>query len=173
MPEDIRTFRTFRGYALEESRKSLTASMEDYVEMLFRLSAKARYVRLTELGSALNVQPPSVTAMVHRLAAAGLVDYRKYGILQLTERGNAVGAYLLRRHQLLEGFMQLIGVQKNALKDAERIEHIVSDELVARIHALSEFARENPAWWQEFTHTAPPGGASSQSYQSEEPPEQN
>lgn len=148
-------FRTFRGYSLQDD-DSLTPSMEDYLEMLFRLTRETTYLRLADLGAALNVQPPSVTHMIQRLADAGFVNYRKYGILELTDSGRDLGARLLERHRLLETFIRFLGVRTNTLKDTERIEHIISDELMSRIIDVVEYIRENPLWWQEFLDAAPP-----------------
>ena len=38
--------------------------MEDYLEMIYRLSKENGYTRINELSNALNVQPPSATRMV-------------------------------------------------------------------------------------------------------------
>lgn len=149
-------FRTFRGYSLADEEQNLTPSMEDYLEMMFRLTPERQYVRLSDLASALNVQPPSATRMVQRLAENGHVRYEKYGILELTPLGRETGLYLLARHNLLESFLRLLGVKDNALKDTERIEHIISEELVSRIHSFVQYAGKNPSWMREFRSSCPP-----------------
>jgi len=148
-------FRTFRGYSLAEEGQDLTPSMEDYIEMLFRLTSDKPYVRLSDLASALNVQPPSATRMIQRLSESGYVMYQKYGILELTELGRNTGSYLLARHNCIEKFLRLLGVRENALKDTERIEHIISDELVSRINCFVEFATKNPSWIAEILSSYP------------------
>lgn len=142
-------FRTFRGYSLSEA-DGLTPGMEDYLEMLYRLSSGNTYVRLVDLAAGLNVQPPSASRMIQRLSEQGLVKYERYGIIQLTEAGKQLGDSLLKRHQLLEEFLTLIGVKHNVLKDTERIEHIISDELVCRIKWFVLFAAEHPEWIADF-----------------------
>ncbi len=149
-------FRTFRGYTLAEEQQELTPSMEDYLEMIYRLTLERKYLRLTDLAIALNVQPPSATKMVQRLSEGGYVVYEKYGVLQLTEPGIKTGEYLMSRHRLLETFMRYFGVRQNILKDTERIEHIVSDEFMDRIERFVEFARKNPAWLAKFLSECPP-----------------
>ena len=59
-------FYTFREY-MKNVDKLLTASMEDYLEMIYRLSYDNGFTRIHELSSALNVQPPSATKMVQKL----------------------------------------------------------------------------------------------------------
>ncbi len=149
-------FRTFRGYTLADEEQNLTPSMEDYLEMIFRLTSEKQYLRLTDLAGALNVQPPSATRMVQRLSESGYVVYEKYGILQLTESGRETGAHLMARHKLLETFMRYFGVRENILKDTERIEHIISHEFVGRIARFVEFAKNNPTWIARFLSECPP-----------------
>lgn len=143
-------FRTFRGYTLADDEQVLTPSMEDYLEMMFRLTPDRQYVRLGELATALNVQPSSVTRMVQRLADSGYVRHKRYGILELTPLGKETGLRLFERHNLVESFLRLIGVRDNALKDTERIEHIISDEMVERIARFVRHARQDPGWLEGF-----------------------
>lgn len=139
-----RDFHTFRGYSLQDARRknSLSASMEDYLEMIYRLSAEDSYTRVLELANALNVQPPSASRMVARLADEGLVEYEKYSIIRLTPQGNAIGSYLLNRHNTLERFLTLIGVP-DVLEDAERIEHNISAAALSGISGLLAFFEGN------------------------------
>jgi DtxR family Mn-dependent transcriptional regulator len=150
-------FRTFRGYSLQDEEQYLTPSMEDYLEMLFRLDSDGKPVKLGELSSALNVQPPSATRMAQRLHDQGYVRYEKYGTVELTPRGLAMGKHLLERHNLIESFLRLLGVSENTLKDTERIEHIISDELVSRMAALIQYAKIEPEWLAQFLSRFPPG----------------
>lgn len=138
--DQSRDFHTFRGYSLQDARRknSLSASMEDYLEMIYRLSQEDSYTRVLELANALHVQPPSASRMLQRLADEGLVEYEKYSIIRLTAQGNSIGAYLLNRHNVLERFLSLIGVP-DVLEDAERIEHNISAAAMAGIAELLEF----------------------------------
>ena len=56
-------FYTLKGYKIK-NEEILSSSMEDYIEMICRLSEKSDEVRVSELSSALNVQPPSTTKMI-------------------------------------------------------------------------------------------------------------
>ncbi|MGE5578633.1 MAG: metal-dependent transcriptional regulator [Bacillota bacterium] len=157
MDED-RDFHTFRGYSLKDAKRknSLSASMEDYVEMIYRLSLEDSYTRVLELADALNVQPPSASRMLRRLADEGLVKYEKYSIVKLTPQGNEIGAYLLNRHHVLEEFLTLLGVP-DVLEDAERIEHNISAAAMSGISELLAFFNENEealAAWKEHLSRA-------------------
>ena len=152
-----REFYTFRGYTLHDSqrRETLSASMEDYLEMIFRLTQEGGHTRVLELAAALHVQPPSASRMIRRLAQEGLVKYEKYGIIRLTAQGQTIGEFLLQRHNMLENFLRFMGVE-DVLEDAERIEHNISNPAVVGIARLLEFFAGSPAsaaCWKAFLET--------------------
>lgn len=153
-------FHTVRGYALQhQANHGLTPSMEDYLEMIFRLSQDKNHTRINDLATALNVQPPSATKMVQRLAEGQYLKYERYGVLELTAKGQKVGAQLLKRHQTLEEFFRLLGVRDNLLKDTEKIEHSLSHETLDCICLFVEFAQQYPEIiqrFQAFRHTSAP-----------------
>ncbi|HKM39165.1 MAG TPA: hypothetical protein VJ036_02745 [bacterium] len=95
-------FYTFRGYHLRNKKHQgiLTPSMEDYLEMIYRLSKQVGHTRILELASSLNVQPPSASSMVQKLADHDWVQYEKYSLIRLTTKGRERGAYLLQRHHI-------------------------------------------------------------------------
>jgi len=155
-----RGFHTFRGYSLQDARRknSLSASMEDYLEMIYRLSEEDSYTRVLELADALHVQPPSASRMLQRLAEEGLVEYEKYSIIRLTQQGQKIGSYLINRHNVLEEFLRLIGVP-DVLEDAERIEHNISATAMSGIARLLQFFKGNPERWASWqAHLSSPGG---------------
>ena len=138
-------FHTFRGYTQAQfERNKLSASMEDYLEMIYRLAEDEDFTRVNDVAGALNVQPPSVTRMIQRLAARDLLEYERYGVIVLTEEGREVGRYLLKRHNMLEEFFIRLGVQSRLLENVERIEHNLTPEAVNRLFMLVEFLRDNP-----------------------------
>lgn len=144
MSEEIKVFRTSRGYELMARKDSqLTSSMEDYLEMIFRLCKEKGYTRIGDIGAALQVQPPSVTSMVQKLAEMKYLMYEKYGVIELTERGKDAGAYLLHRHEVIESFLQIIGVKENLLAETEKIEHNLSHGTIERIALLVEVLQQN------------------------------
>ncbi|WP_422446860.1 metal-dependent transcriptional regulator [Thermoanaerobacterium sp. DL9XJH110] len=139
-------FFTFRGYEMQRKNKMyLTASMEDYLEMISRQCEGNRIVRINSLAEQLNVQAPSVTKVVQKLAKIGLLAYEKYGIIQLTEKGKKIGDFLLARHRTIETFLRHIGVRESCiLKETEMIEHYLSIDSVRNIELLNEFFTKNP-----------------------------
>jgi DtxR family Mn-dependent transcriptional regulator len=148
---DNQEFYTFRGYSIQnQESRGLTPSMEDYLEMIYRLAEKKGYTRINDLASILNVQPPSVTRMVRKLSEEAYLHYEKYGIIELTSLGMKIGKQLLERHQVVEKFLALLGITKNLLQDTEKIEHALSKETLQCIFEFVEFAQQKPEWLQAF-----------------------
>lgn len=140
-----RKFYTFRRYQMmKQSKKLLTASMEDYLEMIYRDCLQHGYTRVNAIAKQLNVKASSVSKTVQKLAKLGLVNYEKYGIIQLTQKGENIGNFLLTRHKTIEAFLNKIGVKKMALRDTEMIEHHISLETYENIEMLNDFLDENP-----------------------------
>jgi Mn-dependent DtxR family transcriptional regulator len=114
--ENNKDFHTFSEYMRKEDN-SLTASMEDYLEMIYRLSSSTGFTRIHELSDALNVQPPSATKMVQRLGEMNLLKYEKYGVIMLEDSGRQVGEGLLRRHNTIEALLKVLGVSPKQILD--------------------------------------------------------
>ena len=151
MENQGREFRTVRGYQIKQQEtKTITASMEDYLEMIYRLTRDKGYTRMGDLATALNVQPPSASKMVQKLAEMGYLQFEKYGVIELSKKGRKHGQYLLKRHETLERFLGIIGVKDQLLEETEKIEHYISPETIGRIMLLVEFMEYNPEWLQTF-----------------------
>lgn len=135
---------------MNHAENSLTPSMEDYLEMIYRLSWKKGFTRISDLAGALNVQPPSASKMVNKLAEMEYLIYEKYGVLQLTSQGENLGKYLLKRHETIEMFLTLIGVSDNLLEETEKIEHNISAKTLKQIRVLVEFMQTNEEWMKAY-----------------------
>lgn len=141
---DNNDFYTFHEY-MKKDESQLTASMEDYIEMIFRLSAANGFTRISELSQSLNIQPSSATRMVQRLAELGFVKYEKYGFLMLSENGRQKGASLMQRHAILEKFMRIVGLKDSeVLTETEKIEHMLSGDAAACFESMVSFMTDNP-----------------------------
>lgn len=142
-------FFTFREYMKKDDDK-LTASMEDYLEMIYRLSVEKGYTRTNDLAAALNVQPPSTTRMIQKMSELKLVNYEKYGIITLSLKGKTIGEALLHRHLMVEEFLELIGITRNILEETEKIEHTISVDTLQRLAGLTAFLKNNPQILKAF-----------------------
>ena len=146
-----REFRTVRGYQiLNAESKALTSSMEDYLEMIYRTCSEEGYARVNRLAEKLNVRPSSTTKVIQKLKELGLVNYQKYGVIKLTEKGKALGSFLLKRHEVIEEFLKILGIEETRLKDTEMMEHDVSLGTLRGLHTLNRFLHENPGVMEQY-----------------------
>ncbi len=129
-------FYTQKGYELN-NHGNLTSSMEDYVEMIFRLSHQSEVVRINELAQNLNVKPSSASKMAQTLKALGYVTSEKYGYLKLTEAGVELGQYLIYRHNVLHEFLCLVNGSESELTQVEKIEHFFDRQTVDNLKKLT------------------------------------
>ena len=121
-----------------ERRSAFTRSQEDYLKALYQLSGDERPVPTRELAQRLGISSPSVSEMVTRLSAQGLVEHDRYRGQQLTKEGRKVALELVRHHRLLEMFLvQVLGYGWDEVHDeAERLEHVISERMEQRIFEL-------------------------------------
>ncbi|GMB07665.1 DtxR family iron (metal) dependent repressor [Thermolongibacillus altinsuensis] len=121
-----------------------TPSMEDYIEQIYILIEEKGYARVSDIAEALSVHPSSVTKMVQKLDKDEYLVYEKYRGLVLTPKGKKIGKRLVYRHELLEQFMRLIGVdEENIYRDVEGIEHHLSWNAIDRIGDLVQYFEED------------------------------
>lgn len=119
--------------------------MEDYLERIYILIEEKGYARVSDIADALEVHPSSVTKMVQKLDTQEYLVYEKYRGLILTAKGKKIGKRLVYRHDLLEEFMRIIGVNEDGIyQDVEGIEHHLSWDAIDRIGDLVQYFEENP-----------------------------
>jgi DtxR family Mn-dependent transcriptional regulator len=121
-----------------ERRSTLTRSQQDYLKALYQLHGDQRPVPTGDLAQRLGISSPSVSEMVTRLTAQGLVEHDRYRGQQLTREGRKIALELVRHHRLLEMFLvQVLGYSWDEVHDeAERLEHVISERMEQRIFEL-------------------------------------
>ena len=113
-------------------------AVENYLTAILRREeATGEAVATSDLADRLRVARPSVTGMLKRLAADGLVRHEPYRGVRLTGTGRRVALGVIRRHRLVETFLvTVLGMPADAVHDeAHRLEHALSDEVVERLDA--------------------------------------
>lgn len=122
-----------------------TPSMEDHIEQIYLLIENKGYARVSDIADALSVLPSSVTKMVQKLDKDGYLVYEKYRGLSLTPKGEKLGKRLVQRHELLEQFLRLIGVDEGRIyEDVEGIEHHLRRNSIDRIADLVQLLEDQP-----------------------------
>jgi DtxR family Mn-dependent transcriptional regulator len=117
----------------------ITPTVENYLKSLFLLDPQGKKrVATGELASSLGVTPGSATSMIKSLAESGFVVHRPHYGVQLTQEGRRLAIRVVRRHRIVELFLvQTLGMDWSKVHDeAEKLEHVVSDEVVDRLDAL-------------------------------------
>jgi DtxR family Mn-dependent transcriptional regulator len=114
-----------------------TSTVEDYLKRIYleQVQSHRGLVSPGRIAQALNVAPGTVTAMMKTLTESQLVVYEPYAGVQLTAAGRRLAAHVIRRHRLVELFLvRIMGMDWSEVhRDAEVLEHAISDNLLGRI----------------------------------------
>lgn len=127
--------------------QELSSAMQDYLKVVCTEAEwSTEPITTTALATRLDVAPSSVSEMIRRLAALGLVHHRPYEAIQLTEEGRRMGLAMMRRHRLIETFLvDVLGYTWDEVHDeAEVLEHAISDKMLDRIDAQLGFPTRDP-----------------------------
>jgi Mn-dependent DtxR family transcriptional regulator len=125
--------------------------VEDYLEVVYDLIQTKGYARAVDIAERLNVKTPSVTNMIQKLDAMGLVDYERYRGLTLTEKGERMAQFSQQKHVMITKFLRMLGIdEKTANADAEGMEHHVHKETLDRIEHFVDFVNNHSSWFKTF-----------------------
>jgi DtxR family Mn-dependent transcriptional regulator len=130
-----------------ERRGAKSEAIEDYAKAIYTLALQHEGPVLTgELAERLGVTPATATAMLKRLDEMGLVEHTLYKGVVVTEAGEKVALEVIRHHRLLELYLaKTLGVHVDEVHDeAERLEHVISEELEERIDKALGFPTHDP-----------------------------
>ena len=127
-------------------KQGLSESIQDYLKQLYHLQTEDGRVSVTALAREQKVSPASASAMVKKLAALELVEHAPYRGVRLTPAGEKVAVEVIRHHRLLEQYLaETLGVPIDEVHDeADRLEHVISEELEARIDEQLGYPTHDP-----------------------------
>jgi DtxR family transcriptional regulator, Mn-dependent transcriptional regulator len=128
-------------------REQLTQSVEDYLKIIYLLTAEFGRASTTQIAEHLGVKPGSVTGMLQKMAETdpALVEYQKHRGAVLTPQGEQAALEMIRHHRLLELFLyKTLGYTWDEVHgEADRLEHVISEEFEERIaQALGDPTRD-------------------------------
>ncbi len=126
--------------------EKLSESLEDYLEAIFHLVAKNGVARARDIAERLKVNRSSVTGALQALAKKGLVDYEPYEVITLTRHGEAVAIEIVRRHEILQDFLEnFLSIDAVEADEAAcRLEHAISPRILERLTEFLEFIKDCP-----------------------------
>jgi DtxR family transcriptional regulator, Mn-dependent transcriptional regulator len=132
---------------------SLSPNMEDYMEAIVVLSEKHRVVRVKDIAQSLSIKMPSVTAALNKLKEQRLIDYEKYGFVELTEKGKEIAERIYFRHRALMEFFNdvlMLDAETSELQ-ACKVEHLLSPEAFQKLYNLLKFVKTEKEAGREWT----------------------
>ncbi|MBQ6680034.1 MAG: metal-dependent transcriptional regulator [Lachnospiraceae bacterium] len=107
----------------------LRESGEMYLETILILSRKKSLVRAIDIGEYMGFSKPSVSRAMHLLRDENYIRIGDDGGISLTAEGMEIAYKIYERHELLSRALMMLGVdEKTAVRDACRMEHVISDE---------------------------------------------
>ena len=128
--------------------QTLTISIQDYLKNIYELTENGESASTNALARKLKISPPSVTGMVQKLASANpaLVEYQKHQGVTLTKEGRRAALEVIRHHRLLEAWLvQTLGYSWDEVhEEAERLEHVISEDFERRIAAAMGHPTRDP-----------------------------
>ncbi len=119
--------------------QTITISIQDYLKNIYELTENGESASTNALAKKMNVRAPSVTGMVQKMASSkpALVEYQKHQGVTLTREGKRAALEVIRHHRLLEAWLvQTLGYSWDEVhEEAERLEHVISEDFERRIAA--------------------------------------
>jgi Mn-dependent DtxR family transcriptional regulator len=126
------------------SRTSGSTARDDYLEQILHLIEEKGYARPIDVSQKLGISQASVTNMLKKLDAEGLVKHEKYRGTTLTEKGMNIAKAIIDRHNTLTRFLQLFDIDEDTIyRDVEGMEHHVSKATLEAIRAVTNHLQEN------------------------------
>src|SRR5205807_1103631 len=133
-----------------------------YLEAIYYIRAEGEPVRSARLADWLSVSRPTVTVALRRMTRDGMVRINARKEIELTARGDAAGAAIVRRHRIMERWLtDVLGLDwVTADAEAERLEHAVSEVVeealkpgdVGTITRISEVAQREAPPLLQYLH---------------------
>lgn len=124
----------------------LSQAAEDYLKSIYKLQEKGGKVSTGVLAEFLNVKPASVTGMIKKLESMKLIKYERYQGVTLTNAGKAIALEVIRHHRLLELYLfKALGMPWDGVHDeAEKLEHVISEDMEARMDEYLGYPTADP-----------------------------
>ena len=128
--------------------QKITVSTQDYLKQIYELTEGGATASTNALAQKLKISAPSVTGMIQKLASAEppLVEYQKHQGVTLTKQGKRAALEVIRHHRLLEAWLvQTLGYSWDEVhEEAERLEHVISEDFERRIAAAMGHPTRDP-----------------------------
>ena len=125
----------------------MTFSEENYLKTIYHLTTSSDIeISTNAIAEMMVTKASSVTDMLKKLAEKGLVNYKKYQGVSLTENGKLAAKMIVRKHRLWEVFLvKKLDFSWDEVHDiAEQLEHIKSEKLINKLDDFLGNPTEDP-----------------------------
>ena len=127
---------------------AISHAVQDYLKAIYKLGNGngLESVNTTLLSDYLDVSAASTTNMVKKLAEMKLLAYTPYKGFALTNTGEKIALEVIRHHRLLEKYLaDTLGYSWDEVDaEADRLEHVISEEFEDRIDRALGFPKTDP-----------------------------
>lgn len=134
---------------------NLTASLEDYLEIIFNRINDNGAVKAVDISRDLNVSRASVTEALHKLAEKKYINYGRYASISITNTGIEKAKEIINKHNVIQSFFeQVLGIdKKESTETACKIEHVISKNILNRLLEFNKYCSNNQDFLDNFVAT--------------------
>lgn len=132
---------------MKSENEELSAVMEDYLGVVLRLQREKRFARVSDVASTLNVAKSAATTALQNLAGRGLLNYKAYEPVTLTDEGESIAQDILLRHTIMTDFLKTV-LELDAGRAetmAYRMEHAFDTETFQKFVCFLAFIGTRPS----------------------------
>ncbi len=133
---------------MKEMKQKASDTVEDYIKVIYQLAYEneGREITVSQLTKKMRLKSSAVYSMLSKLSGQNLLSYQAHKGVKLSDTGSVLALKLIRRHRLWESFLyEKLGFDWGELHElAEKLEHVSSDELTAKLEAFLGYPKNDP-----------------------------
>lgn len=131
---------------------NLSASLEDYLELICNLLETSESVKAVELARKLNVSRASVSEALTKLADKNLIVYEGHKGITITPQGLEKAQEVISKHKVLTSFFEnTLALDKTISEEtACKVEHVITKEVFDRIKDFQLYCAKNDKFIEGF-----------------------
>ncbi len=125
---------------------AISRAMEDYLKTIYQQVSHDGRISTSKLAEAMACSPASVTNMLQKLSDLTLVEYTRYRGVSMTPAGARIALEIIRHHRLIELYLsEILGYTWDKVHaEADRLEHVISEEFEEKIDQALGRPRKDP-----------------------------
>jgi DtxR family Mn-dependent transcriptional regulator len=127
------------------NKEILSASLEDYLETIYKLAGENNITRSRDIAEELGVSRASVTGALRALKDKSMVNYQPYNYISLTKSGRVAAAEIANKHEIIKSFfIDILDVKSDTAQQAAcKAEHALGPDIIAKLLSFIEFVGQN------------------------------